>query len=842
MSSMIQNSIASVNNTTKKYYDNFTNVNAENLTKPLDGKGYLVENNLLTAPVEMAKDSYYTAKSLQKGIAGKANDHELGKLNDLGLKLGGLSIATYLMTKRSTPKTKAMEFIGFGAFLASMAVWPKVALQWPAQLIHGVNFRKQYVDEQGRKKYATQDPNYIPFDLYKGKRKSEDLNHIADRLHIAKDEKDRIEIAKEHVRKVSVQNNTLWMMTAGVATPIMTALTCNLLDKPLGKATEKYSNNKVNQLADKIDDYLMNGKVDAPKEPSKMKKLSTWLFGENKANAADNIPEMFKPYAPDNKLDDVLSSKVNKPLTAQDITQISETLAEGLDTETQKAAHRDLSKMLVADKTIVNENTVSNITYTLTEKLDSRYGEGFTASVLDSKKLNEHVNTFMEANGKPANGVLNAEQAENLRNSLTEFVRTSTEENTTLRSSRKNMVNSLANETINEVFAKNQAAVLTEGNAENISRAGRTVRKYRAVDGALTEVSHFKVEKAPETIAGNNWGDVTETLIKELNITPKELNEAKSSEELTAQLFTRKLEEVAKDEKRYKQMVENVASKMMELDTKLDNPRAGKKGVMNAVIDGIARNCDNTANELHGQAFSNLAGRFSGESINDSYVGTIKEAKVRRIKQGRVGSIQNAYMRLLHTMDFFKRAEESAHGVPHFSGNPELDKEIIAKGKQVLMSSHSGDFYTKNQTHNNVNFYKSLMWHVFGSGKMSDQTSEALKKEGHEVFGSGKTSMAQRVKNWAVHIKDLMGSKVNDFMPNHIEGNQVARASEKTPVAIFNKIACTPDNLLYNALKQKYNSNKWMKIFTTIGGIVFAGTVASQFAFGKLDSNVKTTK
>ena len=33
-------------------------------------------------------------------------------------------------------------------------------------------------------------------------------------------------------------------------------------------------------------------------------------------------------------------------------------------------------------------------------------------------------------------------------------------------------------------------------------------------------------------------------LIKELQITPKELNEAKSSETLTAQLFTKKLEEL----------------------------------------------------------------------------------------------------------------------------------------------------------------------------------------------------------------------------------------------------------------------------------------------------------
>ena len=71
MTNLIQNyannigqGISSVNNTTKKYYTNLTDVNSENLLQPLDGKGYLVENSLATAPKEFAKDTYYTAKSI----------------------------------------------------------------------------------------------------------------------------------------------------------------------------------------------------------------------------------------------------------------------------------------------------------------------------------------------------------------------------------------------------------------------------------------------------------------------------------------------------------------------------------------------------------------------------------------------------------------------------------------------------------------------------------------------------------------------------------------------------------------------------------------------------------
>lgn len=827
MSSMIQNyahsinqGISNVENTTKKYYDNLTDVNSDNLLKPLDGKGYLVENNLVTAPVEMAKDSYYTAKSLQKGIAGKANDHELGKLNDLGLKLGGLTIATYLMTKNSTPKTKAMEFIGFGSFLASMAIWPKVALQWPAQLIHGFNFRKQYVDEQGRKKFVTQDPNYIPFDLYKGKKKSEDLSVIGDRMGISKNQKDRNEVVKEQMRKISVQNNTLWMLTAGVATPIMTALTCNLVDKPLGKFTEKMTNNKINKLADDIDAY-MNG---------------------DKSVEAKIVKNVDKDS--EKKLEGILSAKKGQAVTEQDITKISEALTEGFDTQTRKVAHRDLSYMLAADKTIVNENTVSDIASNMTEKLDAKYGEGFASSVLDTKKLNEHVNNFMQANGNPSNGVLEPNKAEELRLSLTQFVQDSTQANDSIRPARKKVINSIASDSIQEIFGKNKVAVLTDDSAKYISKAGHILRKFRAVDETIGTATHFKTEKAAETVAGNNWGDVTEVLIKELQITPKELNEAKSSETLTAQLFTKKLEELAKDDTRYKKTVSAISEKMLELDTKLDNPQEGKKPVMDVLLGGIGKNCDNTAHELNSitgtdsKPFFNLANRISGPIVNDAQIGTLKEAKIRRIEKSRVGGIQNAYMRLLHTMDFFKRAQENQP----LSGDANMDKALYAKGKQLLMSSHSGDFFLKFQTNNNVGFYKALMWHTFGSGKMSDATKDALGNEAHhQVFTGGKkTTMVQRVTSWAQHIKDLMGTTKYDFLPNHIEGNAPARNVDKTAVEKFNKIACTPENLLYKALKQKYNSNKWFKTFATIGGIVLAGTVASQFAFGRKDSTIQT--
>ena len=131
--------------------------------KPLKGKGRLIKGNIFNAPAIMVKDAIYDAKALKHAIHGEANDHELGKLNDVGLKLGGLAIAGYLFTRKQTPLTKGMEFVGLGSFLASMAIWPKIAIQLPAYLIHGVNVQKQYEDSFGRKKPFYQDPQFIPW-------------------------------------------------------------------------------------------------------------------------------------------------------------------------------------------------------------------------------------------------------------------------------------------------------------------------------------------------------------------------------------------------------------------------------------------------------------------------------------------------------------------------------------------------------------------------------------------------------------------------------------------------------------------------------------------------------
>ena len=227
------------------YKDATGQVHTENNVKPLPPQGHLVHDTFLSVPKFFIKDIAYDIKSVKDGFKGTANDHQTGRLNDVGMKLGGIGIATMLAARTKSPMIRIMEYLGLGVFLTSMSLFPKIAINAPSRLIQGFNIGKEYIDDQGRKKSVFQDSNYIPFDMYRGEYPGEDLEIIGDRIGISRNIKNRDELIKEQMRKVATQNNTLWMLTAGFATPVMTALICCGLEKIIAPVVEQ-SRNAIN--------------------------------------------------------------------------------------------------------------------------------------------------------------------------------------------------------------------------------------------------------------------------------------------------------------------------------------------------------------------------------------------------------------------------------------------------------------------------------------------------------------------------------------------------------------------------------------------------------------------
>lgn len=958
----------------------------DKLIKPLDGKGHLVSDNPLHAPKEFLRDTVYTTKALADGVRGKANDHQLGKLNDLGLKIGGIAIATYLMTRKTTPKTKLMEFLGFGAFLASMKLWPKVALEWPARLIHGFNYRKQYIDDQGRKKEVGLDPNYMPFDLYRGEKKSEDLDVIGDRLGIKKDLVNRQEATKEQMRKISVQNNTLWMLTAGIATPIMTALACNKAEEYITPIAEKMTNIKVNSSIDKVSDYL-EGRISGADATNYEEKT----LGINPAKETE--------------AEKMVKSLKGKVVTNEQINELANTLADGFNADMKDAAQKDLRNIIGGEKYLTNNSTSKGLAGKIHSVISA--GNADLAKEISAKQIEDAVaqgsirgavRNMLTSVGTDVldniprdrndyrSGLLNAvstnfkskdvqsydffkktpategmSDVERLAYNIREIVLkvnnsnpsedfipqmsslegmdksikaqidkkliTQSEEiakqfyegTLAIGENRQEYIsNAVADlykskapktpksrilfhdikSAMSSHFGENKGFVISETASETITSVSRSINRYNAVDKVLTDGAHFKVEKASETLVANNWEKVSNALFKELKITDADLKLASKNKDVAHEIFMKKLEETCADPERYKKLITNLANTMAELDEKMDTPNAGSSGnIMNKLEKGIEKNATRTGEDLKSLNFTEMkktlvSSEHGATGIN---VGSILNAKKERL-HSRINGVHGSYMRLIQTCEFFHRSngytkaieELNAEGADYtkiaekmgltlpadkhkeflnqkiaekfgMDADEKVSKEIIARGKKLLLKAHTNQYYNKMGTLNNPNFFEKLMKSIFrpsnskewdkGWSESTAQTFDLLNSEVKSSKGTTPSHVFEGVKGFGQKLKEHMNQSYNTLAsivrkvyeghePMMIKGTGVSPKDARAS-AIFDLVGKAPSEFFFDTAKQKYNTGKWLKTFKPILAATFIGTIGAQFLFGKKDADIK---
>ena len=256
--------------------------------KPLNPKGQLLPSQIFGSPIEYVKDLKKDVVSIGKAAKGEANDYELGRINDVAMKLGALGLASYLCVKNPLKLNKVMEFVGVGTFFGGMALWPKLTIQAPIKARTGVDIHQKYIDSQGRKKMLHQDPQYDLTDLYS----REDLDKMGAKLKVNENLDDRDSFIKQRAKKTAIQGNTLWMMSA-FSTPLISAIACNRLEKPITNLLEKYDLYSTEKLLDNPDKGLLRS-----------------LFSEIKSNSAQKSFEDFIGQNSDKVLDDNLISEL----------------------------------------------------------------------------------------------------------------------------------------------------------------------------------------------------------------------------------------------------------------------------------------------------------------------------------------------------------------------------------------------------------------------------------------------------------------------------------------------------------------------------------------------------
>lgn len=801
--------------------------------KPLPGKGRLLKDNLFNAPKVMFDDFVYNAKAFGHAVKGDANDHELGKLNDVGLLLGGLGIASYLMTKKVTPMRKGMEFVGFGAFITSMVLWPKIAIQLPAYLIHGVNVQKGYQDSFGRKKPFYQDPQFIPWDLYS----DDEINKIGDRLGVPKDIPNRRDFIQERMRKLAIQNNTLWMLTAGIATPVMTGLICNSIEPYLLKHFDKKRNKEADAIISNIDK-------------------------SSKKYESKDITEGIKS---------IISKYNGKEVNQELLEELYETLSVDMDEVTSTSFRRDLEKELGGLREYsIEEETAKNISKNIKNTLlGKKYSEEFILSVVPNEdemvKLLRDKNLFksmQEGDFAQINKVIIQEitnrykvQPDDLKNKFPIG---------RLRSALFN-TEQIKNPIYIALSGK-RSQLFSEAIQQNLLRIAGVLDNFRAKNIALDKYALLKTGAAPETIIANYWNDVSNTMLKEMGFTSKEIEKVRFDKELMGKLLREKIELIASDSKKYERVVTKLAEKIAAIDTIIKPSdmsshllNGGEPTAYEKAVDQVFDSCADSLREAN---FEETAKALVGN--NGDAFGSAKGIQKAFVEERLLG-VKSSFNRLLNTLDFFRRVSVNPNQFNAYDNRyipREIREELIELCKNELLCGHSSDhavkFYMlrnpnpnlsdmspievengkirykyvnnlaiqRTDIPNDKHFYQDAMKYMY-EDDIHSETRAILEK----------VRLDEEVSNYRKLVLDILGGEKYFWKPYHR-----IRPERHTGSDIkFLLTGISPEEFFYKSGQQFFNSNKWLKIFGGIGGGLLAVTVLAQFFLGKI-KNPKQVK
>ncbi len=825
--------------------------------RPLPAHGKLVKNGLFEIPSEFIKDVRYDYRALKHSIKGEANDHELGRLNDMGMKLGGLAIATYLFSRKSTPLTKIMEFVGLTSFFAAMDLWPKIALQLPAYLIHGFNIRQKYTDNYGRKKMVYLDHQFIPWDLYSDK----EINKIGDRLHVPKDIPNRREFIQEKMRKIALQNNTMWMLTAGFATPIMSALICNALENPIRKIQDSRLNKKANNL-------LIN-------------------FNEEtqKINFKDNV----------NQLDEILTQNKGQTITPELFNRICKNMTQNLDPAIAQYFEADLKNLIPNIRNYnIRQETINHV--------HTKLMEHFSQSELPENVINEIIpdvqtltQMLREKNGLSDNAQDVSEYSKYVQNFISERINKYIQENPNSITGKKLLFHfkkfihsqSYAQSSgLNAAFKHKSAAVLTEPLTEEIKNISKVLNTFKAQVKVLDKYAFIKAAEAPETIHANIWNlDLCNDLLKVFNFTPEEIKRSRLEPEIAGKILREKMEDIVSDDTKYTKFLDTMNHKLSKMYNKMESIDLSATNNTNTYI-----NCTNTSYDTAAESLRKLRMPQTADIIA-GYQGTgAGEAGKFCVKYSQLGFMENSntalkssMYRLFNTMSVFRKISKlpqtGSDILDYQDGKPilrQVKEEMIEAIKELLISGHASDYAnklyvlrsldvnpedivkdfnlktpeekerimkelteqietqkgkvinkylgTKNpaemkELSNDYNFFKRIMKYIYEE-RIDEQTEEKCK---NSVFWKDFTEYRK-------DALDVLGGDFNFAKPGFVVNNVVESTSERR----FIRTGSALDEMFYKLTKQEFNNKYWLKKFGRFGIGLIAVTVIAQFFTGRM--------
>ncbi len=737
--------------------------------RPMAPKGKLLPSRIFGSPITYAKDIKQDIVNIGKASKGKANDHELGRINDIGVKLGSLAIAAYLCVKNPLKLNKTMQFVGFGSFFASMALLPKLLIQAPLKARTGVDIHQKYIDSQGRKKMLFQDPQYDLTDLYS----QEDLDRIGKKLNVSENLPDRNSFIKQRAKKVGVQGNTLWMLSAGAA-PIFSALMCSAIEKP-------------------INNGLMRAEMSSSERALKNRVNLKSTIPNGKDINHKNIIEKGKEKLFNKSFEKFINNNLEEPLDEKMIKKISNMFPNVNSASVQDAIEAEIKENMIIKETlnldmvkkalkgIVSEDVFANLTEEQAKNLDK------AISAKSYKGISE-ILTSVAGGNKRQQVKLSSEITNVLQNTKKTADIPKVKE---VKNSLYNLLNSMSELTHNKKLLDNFIA----------SRVGDKSGTYIA----------------------NTWDKVTNTFIKGLKLTDKELRAVSQG---NMSVIDNKLNSLVKDGS-YEKLVNSLFNIINEFEA-----NTGEEFI--STIDKYSENIFRDARRgFKSQGMHKIADKIiaAKDAPVKENIGTLKNTVMLNAKERALGASSSFY-RIMQTIDVYKRAQDGtllkqiekklveqtkdAGSDISVEEAKKISAKLVDYCKKVMVNATTVDYVEKLKTKGfelSETEYKTVLGVLFDADAgdtISDIVKESKLLEG---FKNYKKTCMEKIANWQNSITPELQRRVVTGITNS------ANAAER------NNLAGKPAKLIIqDAAKQMYNSKKWLKLWGALGAVI-AGTV-----------------
>lgn len=792
-------------------------------------KSYIIRDPFYMAPINFATDIKENVINIAKATTGKSNDHDLGRINDFSMKAGALALAGYLFTHGKTSLSKSMEFVGFGAFFASMALWPKLFIQTPLKAMYGIDIHQRYMDNEGRKKMFFQDPQYIPWDLYT----DEQLAQLGDKLGVPRDIHNRNEIIKKKAHKIALQGNTLWMLTAGFATPLMCALMCNGFERIVTPRSEHstFPNNVFGAFASSIE------KMRAENVENKLKKANATA-----AQQASRINQR--------ELESFLHLLEGEELTSQVLEKITAKLHYSTDVLESETVEKQIRALLPVETTeqMTNKSYVETFwdlikstkhkgqMQTAWDNLFTDFEEFKKLSIKDGKELSiidfvdeleEHIFN-KNADNEAISDIFGAK--------IKEIADTAQDINTT----GKSVLDPIKSQKITKEFAA-KVLQLDRKLHENFIRLNALDAYERVFFGDIGD-----------SIATNRWINTGKAFFNILGYSKQEIETAKSEGKTAIRLLQSKLETLVTDEARYEAAVRKVQQAILDFDRVFlpdtaDGKQQGFKKACSTLIDDYAQRMGATFKEA---GFDIMSERIVGN--NTSTLGSL-QANLHDRMERRIEGLRSGLYKLLHALDFFKRVSriknkdgkivdcdfvrtyrnpQKFSDVPINITDEQILKDIARYKKIVLdatIAQHTTKFGMKNSERS---LYIRLMDSIY-SENLDESTKKALgildknsalNKLGETTFGK---SFIDRIKETKAQLGNFKYPHASKLC---IDTNFTVKDALTRDALLGKRIS----HFVKETASELHNSSKWLGKFGWMSAALVGVTLLSQVFFGKI--------